>query len=106
MLVAVLTGLVDDERRSAVHKFVMLFSSGTSRTGAAEAARTQCVESFQYLSKRPASSREIGILKGQLSVEAAADRRYTTVARIIGMQAVGLQPSQQLKSVLRRAGIP
>ena len=87
MFAAVLTGLVDDKRCSAVRKFVVVVPPGTNRADAVEAAWTQYVESFEFLANRPVSAHEIGVLKARLSVEVAADRRHTSVARIIEMQA-------------------
>src|SRR5690348_5443286 len=58
MLAAVLTGLVDEERRRVVRRFVVVAPPGTDRASALEDAWAQFSDSFEVLAQRVLQPRE------------------------------------------------
>ena len=86
MLAAVLTGLVDGERRPAVRRFVVVTPPGIDRAEAFEAVWAQFAESFEVLAKRALDTREANALKSRIDVVVAADRRHGSVLDVISDQ--------------------
>ncbi len=86
MLAAVLTGLIDQERRPAVRRFVVVAPPGTDRAGAVEAVWAQLVVSFEVLAMRQLQPHEAEVLKARLDIVVAADRRHRSVLHIIAAQ--------------------
>jgi hypothetical protein len=86
MLVAVLTGLVDQEGRSATRRFVVVVPPGADSASAIEEVWAQCADSFEVLAKRVLQPREVEALKARLEVVIAADWRHSSVVNVIAAQ--------------------
>lgn len=86
ILAAVLTGIVDQERRSAVRRFVVVVPPGTDRASAFETAWAQFADSFRVLARRELQPREAEVLKARLDLVTAADRRHSSVLDVVAQQ--------------------
>lgn len=86
MLVAVLTGLVDQEGRSAARRFVVVVPPGTDSVSAIKDVWAQCADSFEVLAKRVLQPREVEALKARLDIVIAADWRHSSVLSVIAAQ--------------------
>ncbi len=86
MLAAVLTGLVDEERRQAVRRFVVMMPPGIDQVEALEMVWSQFADSFEELAQRTLDAREADALKSRIDVAVAADRRHASVLDFISDQ--------------------
>lgn len=86
MLAAVLMGLVDQENRPAVRKFVIVAPPGTNPADAVEIAWAQFVESLELFTNRQLNPHEATIFKTLFNIEVAANRHPSSVTRIIEAQ--------------------
>ncbi|AGA08329.1 hypothetical protein [Sinorhizobium meliloti] len=87
MLAAVLTGLVDGERRRLVRRFVVVAPPGTDQAGAIEVALAQFADSFEVMAKRALQVHEVQALRACFDVVVAADRRHSSVLDIVAAQS-------------------
>lgn len=86
MLIVMLTGLVDSDRRSAVHKFVIIVPPGLNAKDCEENAWSGIAKTFRLLALREIEPHEQAWLKSRLQLVIASDRRISSVLDIISVQ--------------------
>lgn len=87
MLTAVLTGLVDtDRRRRAVHKFVVIVPPGLNAEDCEERAWSEIVTTFRVLAQREMEPLEQTRLKRRFHLIVASDLRTSSVLDVIRVQ--------------------
>ena len=87
MLAAVLTGLVDGDRRPAVRRFVIVVAPGREAANAFEDAWTQLVATFMLLAQREMDPREREWIKNRIEIVVTTDRRFSSVLDVIAAQS-------------------
>lgn len=87
MLAAVLTGLVDRDRRPAVRRFVVVVAPGSDAAVAMDEAWSQFSKTFQLLADREMESRESEWIRNNFDIAVVADRRCSSVLDIIAAQS-------------------
>ncbi len=83
MVVAVLSFLVDQERRSAIHRFLVLVPPGGRPAELIETLWKHFKESFELLANRQLQPTESDRLKARINVVVTADRRHKSVLDVI-----------------------
>lgn len=85
-LIAVLTGLVDSERRPAVHKFVVIVPPGLNAEDCEENAWSEIAKTFHLIADGEMEPPVKAWLKRRLQLITAPDRRISSVLDIIRVQ--------------------
>lgn len=86
MLIAVQTGLVDSDRRPAVHKFVVIVPPGLNTEDCEENTWSEIAKIFCLLAQREMEPPEQALLKSRLQLITTSDRRISSVLDIIRVQ--------------------
>jgi len=86
ILTAVLTGLIDTDRRPAVHKFVVIVPPEWDAGECEEKAWSGIVRAFSLLAKRKMEPLEQTWLNRRFQLIVASDRRTSSVLDIISIQ--------------------
>lgn len=86
MLTAVLIGVVDSDRRPAVHKFVVIVPPGLNAEDCEENVWSGIANTFRLLAEREMEPPEQSWLKRRLQLITASDRRIRSILEIIRVQ--------------------